>query len=223
MAVWDVIGQSAGLPVTELLGGCGDRLRWPTWSGSPSRPRWWPRPGGSVSCTASPRSRSRSGAGPLTWTSRPAARSGRRCGEEAGSTSTATAAGQRRNGPRAAGHGRASICSSPRSCPGRRRARPPLAGVPGHDPHVRRRECPHPGGPDPGTARRLGHRHQHQDRADRLHRVAPHPGPVRGAAGRRRARRPDRRPARLALRPGLRGRVRSHLPPGRRNCRTSWT
>jgi len=27
MAVWDVIGQSAGLPVTELLGGYGNRMR----------------------------------------------------------------------------------------------------------------------------------------------------------------------------------------------------
>ena len=27
MAVWDVIGQSAGLPVTELLGGYGNQLR----------------------------------------------------------------------------------------------------------------------------------------------------------------------------------------------------
>lgn len=57
MALWDVIGQSLGVSVTELLAGSPTGCGSPTWSASPRRPRWWPRPRKCAPSTASPPSR----------------------------------------------------------------------------------------------------------------------------------------------------------------------
>ena len=73
-------------------------------------------------------------------------------------------------------------------------------------PTVADESVPSPGRRDPGAARRLGHHDQHQDGPHRLQHVPAHPPPVRGPRGRGRHGQPDRRPDRQRVRRRLRRR-----------------
>ncbi len=57
MAIWDAIGQTLGVSVSELLGGFPTGCGSPTWSASRPRRRWSPRRSACAKPTASPPSR----------------------------------------------------------------------------------------------------------------------------------------------------------------------
>ena len=58
MAIWDALGRTLQLPVSDLLGGFSDRMRVSPHAGfRRAARRWWPRPRKCLTCTAFRRSR----------------------------------------------------------------------------------------------------------------------------------------------------------------------
>ncbi len=92
-----------------------------------------------------------------------------------------------------------------------------------HDPDRRRRERHDPGRGDPRAARRGRHHDQHQDRPDRVRRLAADPAPVRGPGRRGRDRQPDRRPDRHRVRRRVRRRAPRTARAAPASSPTSWT
>ena len=115
MAVWDIIGQSVGLPLTELLGGYGNQMRVCHMVGfaeagemAAEARRMHDSYG--ITTFKVKVGRRRSG-----WTSPPAAHCGKRWEIAPKSTSTATAGGQRPTPHGRCARWRTSTCSSPRN------------------------------------------------------------------------------------------------------------
>ena len=224
--IWDAIGQTLGVSVSELLGGFTDRMRVSHMVGFAPAEEMVAEAERMRDEHGITTFKVKVGRRPLTARRRrlprPAASARRRTSS---STSTATGAGPPPSRPaRCSEMADLDLTFAEELCPaddvlGRRWL---VAAVDDPD------RSPTRASSRPGEVTRelLGGAatgDQHQDRPDRVHHQPAGARPVRGTGRRGRHGQPDRRPGGLAVRRRVRRRLRSSPPAGRPSCPTSST
>ena len=216
IALWDLIGQSLAVSVTELLGGYTDRMRAAHMVGFASA-------GEMVDDALRVREQHGITTFKVKVGRRPVRLDVTACRalrEALGEDAELYIDGNR--GWTAAESARAlhqledvGLLFAEEPCPADDIAGLAMAGAAQQHPDLRRRERVAGRRGDPGDPRRFGDRCLHQDRAHRIHPLTAYPPPVRRTRRRGGHRKPDRRPDRLGVQRGVRRRLRGHLSPRR--------